>query len=348
MEDLFEQHFRANDYLRHATGMLLVGILFYALVSTSGHYHIAGVGYATVQDILSGTTYSIGFLLILFALKLAATSLTLGSGGSGGIFSPALFLGATLGSAYGVLLNTLFPGMHASAQAFAVAGMAGMVGGTTGAAIAAIVMIFEMTRDYNVIVPMTIAVALSYGIRKLLVNESIYTLKLVRRGHYVPEALQTNLHYMKLARDLQEKRMVVVPAGQTLAAWLASLPSLPNQARLPCYLVEDEARVVGVLNPETALRAAAQRGGETTVGTLVTGAFSIINENTTLFEMVARLEVERVEIFLVTPTLNSTLAADITGWISKKHIAESMGEAIDLFTNTPAEESDSGTRRRYR
>lgn len=68
-----------------------------------------------------------------------------------------------------------------------------MVGGATGAAITAIVMIFEMTLDYGIIVPMTVTVAVSYGVRKAFMNESIYTMKLVRRGHYMPEALQTNV-----------------------------------------------------------------------------------------------------------------------------------------------------------
>lgn len=331
-EDFFEQHIRANEYLRHGVGMLLVGMLFYGLMQTTGHYHIEGVGYATVQDILSGARYSIGLLMLLFVLKLVVTSFTLGSGGSGGIFSPTLFLGATLGGSYGLLLSHVFPGLHVSPPAFAVAGMAGMVGGATGAAIAAIVMIFEMTRDYNVIIPMTITVALSYGIRKLLVNESIYTLKLVRRGHYVPEALQTNLHYMKLARDLKDERVALVPASLPLAEFVNRLPARREETP-PCYLVQDDARVIGFARPETALRVAAQGGDDAPVGTIANRAFSIIHQNTTLFELVARLRVERVEIFLVVPHPDQTSPADITGWISKEHIADSMGEAIGLFAN---------------
>ena len=102
-------------------------------------------------------------LLLLFLLKLFATSLTLGSGASGGIFSPSLYLGATLGGAFGVAVRQFLPGMAVEPAAFAVAGMAGVAGGATGAPMAAIVMIFEMTLDYNVIIPMTITVALSYG-----------------------------------------------------------------------------------------------------------------------------------------------------------------------------------------
>ena len=76
------------------------------------------------------------FFLILFVLKLLVTALTLGSGASGGVFSPALYLGATLGGVYGLVLHQLFPGLPIHSAAFAVAGMAGVVGGTTGAALA--------------------------------------------------------------------------------------------------------------------------------------------------------------------------------------------------------------------
>ena len=162
---------------------------------TTGHYQVEGVGYATVQDILSGQLS--WFLLALFGLKLLTTSLTLGSGASGGVFSPALFLGATLGGVYGLAARQVFPGLAIDPAAFAVAGMAGMVGGSTGAAMTAIVMIFEMTLDYTVIIPMTITVALSYGVRTLLQPQSIYTLKLARRGHRIPASLRTNFYSLK-------------------------------------------------------------------------------------------------------------------------------------------------------
>ena len=171
-EDFFDIRIGGSYYTRHLLGMLLVGVIIYVLLRTTGHYQVEGVGYAAVQDILSGQLS--WFLLALFGLKLLTTSLTLGSGASGGVFSPALFLGATLGGVYGLAMRQLFPGLAIDPAAFAVAGMAGMVCGSTGAAMAAIVMIFEMTLDYTVIIPMTITVALSHGVRTLLQPESIY------------------------------------------------------------------------------------------------------------------------------------------------------------------------------
>jgi chloride channel protein, CIC family len=100
-EDFFEQRVKGNYYTRHMTGMLLMGIIMYILMLKLDHYYIEGVGYSTIQDVLSGSLLKFHVLLLLFVLKLLVTSLTLGSGASGGIFSPSLFMGATLGAAYG-------------------------------------------------------------------------------------------------------------------------------------------------------------------------------------------------------------------------------------------------------
>jgi CIC family chloride channel protein len=189
-ERFFDRHVKGGYYVQHPAGMLLVGLLMYALMSGFGHYYIEGVGYATIQDLLTGLGFPLYLLLLLFLLKLLATSLTLGSGASGGVFSPALFLGATAGATYGIVLQRWLPSLDISPPEFAVVGMAGVVGGSTGAAIAAIVMIFEMTLDYTMIIPLTLAVAVSYATRRSIIRDSIYTRKLTLRGEPVPEALR--------------------------------------------------------------------------------------------------------------------------------------------------------------
>ncbi|HXI87534.1 MAG TPA: chloride channel protein, partial [Parvularculaceae bacterium] len=147
-----------NPYLRHSIGMLAVGVMMYAFLRLSGHYQIDSVGYATIQNVLLGGLGAAPFLALLFASKLVATSLSLGSGSSGGIFSPSLYMGATLGGAFGAGASLLFPWMHVSIPAFAIIGMAAMVGGGAGAAMTAVTMIFEMTRDYDIIMPIIVAV----------------------------------------------------------------------------------------------------------------------------------------------------------------------------------------------
>ncbi len=296
-EDFFDEKIR-SPYLRHMSGMLLVGILMYVLLRQTGAYQIEGVGYATIQDVLSGTLKSFWLLLLLFALKLFATSLTLGSGASGGVFSPALFLGATLGGAYGIFLQHIFPGITISPAAFAVVGMAGIVGGTTGAAITAMVMIFEMTLDYGVIVPMTITVAIAYGVRKMISNESIYTLKLTRRGHRMPSAMQANIQYMKPARELNHAPIVRLPADMTLPELAITLPSYPAGA---CFVAMEGKKIAGLITINAAVQAVHHPRDGTTIAEIASQNYAIISADTSVFEILTKIRLNGTEAFLLAP-----------------------------------------------
>ena len=212
-EDLFDR-IPGNYYTRHVTGMLLVGLMTYGFMTFSApvfgqpnHYYVEGVGYATIMDILSGGLTAAGFLLFLGVAKLLVTCLTLGSGASGGGFSPCMFIGAATGAGCSSVANSLLPGVTLNPVHFAVAGMAAMVGGTTGAAITATIMVFEMTRDYTVILPVILTVTLASAVRQWLLPATIYTLKLQRRGHVVPQGLQAwdgerQSHHV-MSRDFQ-------------------------------------------------------------------------------------------------------------------------------------------------
>jgi CIC family chloride channel protein len=330
-EDFFNKQIKGSPYLRHILGMLVVGIAIYLLMTTLGHYYIDGVGYSTVQDILSGQLSEPRLLLLLFILKLFATSLTLGSGASGGIFSPSLYLGATLGGAYGVIARYFFPGLAIDPAAFAVAGMAGVTGGATGAPMAAIVMIFEMTLNYNVIIPMTITVALSYGIRKMLLRESIYTMKLVRRGHTMPEALQANVHQAKRARDVMDTHLIIVRASITLKEFIRIAF---EQKAVSSFLVEDsDGGIIGVVAKHAviALGALGQSGESVTLGEITSKNFVTVAEETILLDIIGRMHSNKVSVALVTPGSETARAVNVKGMIRTQQIGDAMAEAIDLF-----------------
>lgn len=101
-----------------------------------------------------------------------------------------------------------------------------MVGGATG--MTAVTMIFETTRDYDIVLPMILAVALSVGVRRLLSYENIYTLKLLRRGHVVPKALHANMFLVRRAREVMDKNMVFAPAAMTFREF--PLPARPQRS----------------------------------------------------------------------------------------------------------------------
>ncbi len=200
-EDRFDA-MPGNSYSRHLSAMCVVGIMLWLVMRHTGYYYIQGVGYATIMDILRTTLLNPWLLLLLFFLKFIATCLTLGSGGSGGVFSPSLFMGATFGAFTGVIFANLLPGVGAHPVAFAIAGMAAGVGASTGAIITGTVMILEMTQDANVVLPIMITSGFAYGIRKWLSPGSIYTLKLLRRGHIVPEGLQAAMSESLKVKDI--------------------------------------------------------------------------------------------------------------------------------------------------
>jgi CIC family chloride channel protein len=330
MEDLFEKRIRGSYYLRHMGAMLVVGVTMYLLLITVGHYYIEGVGYAAIQDLLSSASPGLYLILILFLLKWLATALSLGSGASGGIFSPTLYMGATLGGAYGVILHRVFPGLVPSPVAFVVAGMAGMVGGATGAAFASIVMLFEMTFDYDVIMPVTATVALSYAIRKILLSESIYTLKLVRRGHNVPEAMQANLHFLTQAKQMMDAHFRSVPAQTTLADFTAEI--VPGHGAIANYLVERDGEIVGLVTREGVLAAAGQlTEGTTPLGELASKAYVTVQEDARLLEVIARMRDQQAAVAMVAPKRDVVLADHVEGLITRDRLTDFMAEAADWF-----------------
>ncbi|HTM64104.1 MAG TPA: chloride channel protein [Gammaproteobacteria bacterium] len=180
-EDVFNALFK-NQYLRHITGMFIIGVMIYLVSIKFDHYYIDGVGFATIQDCLDALILDPRLLLILIACKIAATCLSLGTGSSGGIFSPSLFTGAVLGNWFGLVLYSYFPGLDIHPAIFTLAGMAGMTSGMTGALATSVILNYEITETFDAVLPMLITVVISYNIRKMLCRESVYTLKLVRQG----------------------------------------------------------------------------------------------------------------------------------------------------------------------
>jgi CIC family chloride channel protein len=263
------------------------------------------------------------FLILLFVAKLLATSLTLGSGASGGVFSPALFLGATAGGAYGVVLHRLFPTLDISAPAFAVAGMAGVVGGATGAAMAAIVMIFEMTRDYTVIIPMTLTVAISYGLRRSVIRDSIYTRKLVLRGDPVPESLRADLQFTRRAASIMNSKLEILPASTRLQ----NLPSNRNDA----FVVIDGAGAVEGVVPGENLAALSHASPTAVIGDVVQSNYVVVTPGDSVWEVVAAMRSTDSAIALVAAHKGDLSAGNVQGIITRKAIMDALAGDMEVF-----------------
>jgi CIC family chloride channel protein len=299
--------------------MAVVGVVMYLMITFTGYYYIQGVGYATIQDILDGTLTVISFMLLLFVLKLFLTTMVLGSGASGGIFSPGMYLGATLGGAFGTGMSILFPWMGISTVAFTVAGMGAVVGGATGAAIAAIVMMFEMTRDYTIIVPLSITVAIAYGVRKVISRESLYTLGLKRRGHPIPASLEAYFPEAKEVQAVMDIHYFMVPSSGTFrtTAYPADTP----------LLVTNRDTVTGVI---TRNRVRANSGSDAAFGNRAEKVI-FVSEGTQLSDVITLLPVHSARAAVVVRTEGEKSPGSVIGIITSDEIDSILSEESDLF-----------------
>ncbi|MBS0222711.1 MAG: chloride channel protein [Proteobacteria bacterium] len=326
-EDLFDRI--KERYTRHIVGMLLVGILIYALQQQFGHYYVEGVGYATVQAILIGQLSAASLLLLLFFCKVLATSLSLGSGSSGGIFSPSLFMGATIGGAFAAILSTLDLPLTINIPSFAMVGMGAMVGGGTGAVMTAVAMIFEMTRDYDIVLPMIVAVALSVGVRRLLSRENIYTLKLFRRGHVIPKALHANMFLVRRAKEVMDTDLILAPAELSFGSFL-SQPD--HHGRMRHVVVTEGNRILGVLRVNTGLRYPSGEALPTVaLRDIASRNFTIVRENDIVFDVIRRIWRRNAVMALVMRGRGVPRPEDISGVITKEHVADSVASSVKVY-----------------
>lgn len=189
-EDIFGK-MNFSEFLKPAVGGLFTGIIGAILLVKTGHLLVFGNGYDTI-NLLMNARLSLFVVASLVFLKIAATSFTIGSGGSGGVFAPSLVIGAMTGGSLGIVLNQAFPSITASFQAYAIVGMAAVFAGMSRATMTAIIMVFEMTGNYNIIMPLMLSCVISDIVAIVTLKGSIYTIKLKRRGVNIEHDMEVN------------------------------------------------------------------------------------------------------------------------------------------------------------
>jgi len=301
-EDRFEEWERVPSWIKPAVGGALLGIfaIIYGLFPGLGYAHIPhvfGNSYSTIELALAGAGVTWVMVALIF-LKIIATSLTLGSGGSGGIFAPSLFFGAMLGGAYGHVVAQLFPDIAAPAGAYALVGMAATFAGIIGTPITAILLLFEMTGDYHIILPLMFAVVISwFASRAILHGETINSIPLARRGIRIAQGRDVDIMQGILVQEAMTPNPDTVPADMPLSQLLEEF----DRTRHHGFPVLDaESHLFGMVTLQD-LQRALERGLplDTPVSTIATRHPQVVFPDESMasaLEKLGRLGVGRLPV----------------------------------------------------
>ena len=250
---------KKTAWLQPAVGGLVVGLLGWAVPQ------VLGVGYGYVGDALNGKM-ALELMALLVVLKLIAVTTSYASGNAGGIFGPALFIGAMLGGSVGTLAHRLFPDYTASPGAYALVGMGTAFAGIVRAPMTSVLMIFEMTQDYAVIVPLMISNLVSLFISSRLQRTPIYEALAIQDGVHLPSAESRQIRIQRRAGRIMRPVSESLDAQLTVAQAMVQIQA----SKFHSWVVVNESGVIGVVNRLTLEQEAAQNP-EKELGNMVDG-----------------------------------------------------------------------------
>lgn len=321
-EDVWDQ-FHIPEYLKPVLGGLVLGLVGIISPKITGYPRVFGVGYETITEALFGKL-ALQMTLGLLVLKILATIITLGSGGSGGIFAPSLFMGAMLGEAFGQVSNMIFPGFTAPPGAYALVGMAAFFSGAAHAPVTAILILFEMTGDYQIILPLMLATVVGTLVARMISSESIYTLKLTRRGIHLQEGKDIDVMQAISVGEAMSTDVDVVPPTM-------SLPELSLEFERTHHhgfpVVEEDGGLVGIVTLQDAERAveAGDLEGKTVADIATTNSLLIAYDDEPMWSALKKLGVRDVGRL---PVVKREDERHLIGVIRRKDIIRAYNLAI--------------------
>lgn len=239
-------------------GVILAGIAAF-------YPQTLGVGYQAVTEVLQQhSTFTLMFSLVV--LKIIATSLTLAAGGSGGVFAPSLFIGAMLGGSYGYLVHMYFPDITAGYGAYALVGMAALFSATGRATFTAIVILFEMTLDYSIILPLMFVCVTADQVAWAILKDSIYSMKLSRKGLKFINDISVNVMSITLVKDIMttelhnatEEMCLKEAANKLLQYGHSVYPVVDSEGALSGILTKECLEKVARKHPKQRVQEAKQ------------------------------------------------------------------------------------------
>jgi CIC family chloride channel protein len=293
MRERFLRLPKSTVWFQPVAGGLLVGLLGWFVPQ------VLGVGYGYVGEALNGRM-ALHLMLLLVVLKLIAVTTSYSSGNAGGIFGPALFIGSMLGGSLGTVAHRLLPAYTATAGAYALVGMGAVFAGIVRAPMTSVVMIFEMTQDYSVIVPLMIANLVSLFLASRLQREPIYEALAVQDGIHLPSADARKRH------GLRQVARVMRPASETLASEITvgeALGQIRSSAFRSWLIVDQQAGsgrgVIGVVTLSTLEREAVEHSTKKLAELVPEHTFPHVHADQGLDLALERMGANRIEILPV-------------------------------------------------
>ncbi len=326
-EDIFDG-LKMPEYFKPVLGGLGVGIV--------GIYfpQIFGVGYETIQSSINGQPI-LWITAALVLLKIVATSLTLGSGGSGGVFAPSLFIGAMLGEAFGIVAHRIIPSTIIPPGAFALVGMASVFAGVSQAPISAILLLFEMTGNYQILPPLMITCIISALAIRRISRYSIYTLKLVRKG--------VDIEKFKYG-DLMESTPVseamitnIISVLQTYSVTRVGL-MIKNTNHRGFPVTDEEGSLVGIITRQDINHALEKGNGVSEISSIMTRDLLVCYPDESLRSALHKMASRNVGRLPVVERKNVT---HMVGILTRKSLITAYSKALDMRKTFQEMKSDA-------
>ena len=303
---------RSTRWWHPVVGGVLVGLMGWFVPQ------VLGVGYSYVGSALGGTM-ALKLMVLLIVLKLFAITTSYASGNAGGIFGPALFLGAMLGGAIGTVAHHWLPTYTAAPGAYALVGMGALFAGIVRAPMTSVLMIFEMTRDYAVIVPLMIANLASLFISTRFQKEPIYEALAQQDGIHLPSHKTREELGRRTVKQIMRRATEILPSQQSVQYATDRMRS----SEFRSWIVEDEGSVVGVLSRATLERAVADGKAEETLMSLFDSLdFPHVHADHPLHLALERMSKSHVDIL---PVVNRADIHRLEGVVTLRDVLDSYG-----------------------
>jgi CIC family chloride channel protein len=312
MRERFLRLPKKTVWFQPGVGGLMVGLMGWFVPQ------VLGVGYGYVGDALNGRM-ALKLMALLVVLKLLATTTSYASGNAGGIFGPSLFIGAMLGGTVGSVAHRLLPTYTATAGAYALVGMGTAFAGIVRAPMTSVLMIFETTRDYTVIVPLMISNLVSFFISSRLQREPIYNALASQDGIHLPTAETRQRHDQHQVMQAMHSAVEILPAQATVGEALEQARS----SAFPAWLVTDQRGVIGVISVAKLERELTEGAAVKRLGELVdASAFPHAHPDQTLDLALERMGAARLELL---PVVSRADVHKLLGVITLRDVLNSFG-----------------------